>query len=113
MVISVGNGLVYPSSNPDEPACISHSANTHEKGTNATNLPPAKGKNVGQTRFLTLLWQPVSEKENSAVVILVVDSTWLLLLKTSYMSSATTTTTTTKPGGYGISEIEKKVYKVF
>ena len=38
----------------DETDCISHNTNTLGKGTNPIILPPAMGKLVGQTGFLSL-----------------------------------------------------------
>ena len=43
MVIVVGNGHGYTSSNPG-PDCISHHTNTLGKGMNPIILPPAMGK---------------------------------------------------------------------
>ena len=45
----------------NEAICISHSANTLEKGMNPTILPPAKGKYLGRLNSLILLWQLVNE----------------------------------------------------
>ena len=49
----------------DEAVYISHRINVLGKGMNITINPPVKGKIVGQTGPLTLVWQPVKEKENS------------------------------------------------
>ena len=43
MVINIGNGHSYASSNPGQD-CISHSANTLEKGMNPIILSSAMGK---------------------------------------------------------------------
>ena len=45
----------------DKAVCLSYNANTLGKGMNPTILPQAMGK----LNFLTLIWQPVKEKENS------------------------------------------------
>ena len=44
----------------DEAVCISHRANTL-----GNDLNPAMGKYLGKLGCLTLIWQPVKEKENS------------------------------------------------
>ena len=64
MVRVVGNGLVEPSSNPER-SYSSHSVNTLGKGMNPTTLPPAMGKQQGRLGSLTMVRQPVQEKENS------------------------------------------------
>ena len=51
MVIVVGNGHGDTSSNPGD---WLHCTNTLGKGLNPIILPPAMGKIVGQTGFLTL-----------------------------------------------------------
>ena len=58
MVLGVGNepGDRCSSRGRD---CISHGANTLEKGRNPTILAPAMGKWLGRLGSLTLVWQPV------------------------------------------------------
>ena len=53
MVIVVGNGHGDTSQILDETDCISHCINTLGKGMNPIISPPAMGKIVGQTRFLS------------------------------------------------------------
>ena len=64
MVTDVVNGHDGPSSNSGRD-CIPHRANTLEKSMNPTILSPSMGKYQGRLCSLTLLWQPVWEKENS------------------------------------------------
>ena len=49
----------------DEDACISHNANTLNKGTYLAILPQAMAKQMDRWDFLTLVWQPLYKKENS------------------------------------------------
>ena len=49
----------------DKDNYISHPTNTLGKNVNPTIALPAMGKKLGRVNSLTLLWQPVSKKENS------------------------------------------------
>ena len=48
-----------------ESVSVSHSADTFVKGMNSTIVAPVKVTIVRLADFLTLIWQPVPEKENS------------------------------------------------
>ena len=49
----------------DLAVCISQSVTTLKIGINPTILPSFEGKLEGRVSYLTLIWQPVLEKENS------------------------------------------------
>ena len=57
------NGYGDPGSNAGRD--FSLSANTLAKGMNSVLLPPAIGKFLRSLNSLTLVWQPVLEKENT------------------------------------------------
>ena len=64
MVTVLGNGYVDSSSNLGR-VCILLSSNILGKGINLIILPPAMCKLTGRLGFITLVWKPVLEKENS------------------------------------------------
>ena len=47
-----------------EPLCISHSSHSRAKCIHQTIFPPAMNEWLSRLHFLTLVWQPVQEKEN-------------------------------------------------
>ena len=49
----------------DKADCISHISNTLGKGMNPISLTPGIDKQEGRLAFLSLLKQPIYEKENS------------------------------------------------
>ena len=52
----------------DKVVCILHNDNIIGRDMNLTILPPVMSKLLGMLGSLTLLWQPVQDRENSKLL---------------------------------------------